>query len=535
MSSLSTSILSVLVLGAASDYALLLIHRYREELRHHATAEDAMAAALRRTSPTLAASAATIVAGLLCLLAAESTSLRGLGPVGAVGIISALLAEITLLPALLLVFGRAAFWPRIPREGEPGHETSRLWSGIGARIARRPVQITVASVLLLGAACAGLATLHTDNDPMAEVKGHPGSVVGEQLLAEHFPAGDIAPLVLLAPPGEANPAAAAARATPGVATVTRTPAPGLRRLLGQPGGPSLRCAGCRRGHDLRGRLARDAPGSLVGGGPAVQYDTARAARPRRPRAHPSRPRRDPRHHRPAAARGRRAARAGRHDVVLSFAASFGLSSCSGATARLSGIEAQLPLYIFVFLVALGVDYNIFLVARIREETRAGGTGRASSWPRRHRRCHHRRRRGPRRHFAALARSRSASLAEVGTAVALGVLLDTLLVRTVLVPAALLAIGERAWWPARPWGDAAGCRQGKMTSVAETTRTDVTGIPSPRQRSRTYSRSDGLRSSRWLRLSTGPFLGLRAFLALGLAVASTAGGVMLRLSPAVSIC
>jgi uncharacterized membrane protein YdfJ with MMPL/SSD domain len=225
-------------------------------------------------------------------------------------------------------------------------------------------------------------------------------------------------------------------------------------------------------------------------------------------------------------------------TALSFAASFGLSSLLWRYALgFSGIEAQLPLYIFVFLVALGVDYNIFLSARIREETRSSGT-----------------RQGVLRGlgvtggvitaagivlggtFAALAQLPSASIAEVGTAVALGVLLDTLLVRTVLVPASLLAIGERAWWPARPWGERGSRgRQGKMTSVAETTRTDVTGIPSPRQRSRTYSRSDGLRSSRWFRLSTGPFLGLRAFLALGLAVASTAGGVMLRLSPAVSIC
>jgi RND superfamily putative drug exporter len=456
VSSLSTSILSVLVLGAASDYALLLIHRYREELRHHATTEDAMAAALRRTSPTLAASAATIVAGLLCLLAAESTSLRGLGPVGAVGIISALLAEITLLPALLLVFGRAAFWPRIPREGEPGHETSRLWSDIGARIARRPVRITVASVLLLGAACAGLATLHTDNDPMAELKGHPGSVVGERLLAEHFPAGDIAPLVLLAPPGEANPAAAAARATPGVATVTPdAPAGRYAGYSVSLAVPPYGARGAAVVPSLRGRLARDAPGSLVGGGPAVQYDTARAA------------------HRDALvliplvlvvilviiALLLRAIVAPLVLVIttaLSFAASFGLSSLLWRYALgFSGIEAQLPLYIFVFLVALGVDYNIFLSARIREETRSSGT-----------------RQGVLRGlgvtggvitaagvvlggtFAALAQLPSASIAEVGTAVALGVLLDTLLVRTVLVPASLLAIGERAWWPARPWGDAA---------------------------------------------------------------------------------
>ena len=150
VSSLSAAILTVLVLGAASDYALLLTHRYREELRQHAAAEDAMAAALRRTVPTLAASAATVICAMICLLAAESASLHGLGPVGAVGIATALLAQVTFLPALLLVFGRAAFWPRVPRAGQAGHEASRLWSGIGTRVARHPGWVTLVAALVLG-------------------------------------------------------------------------------------------------------------------------------------------------------------------------------------------------------------------------------------------------------------------------------------------------------------------------------------------------------------------------------------------------
>ena len=150
-------------LGAASDYALLLVHRYREELRHHAAAEDAMAVALRRTFPTLIASAGTVTCAMLCLLAAQSASLHGLGPVGAIAIASAVLAQTTFLPALLLISGRAAFWPRAPRQGIQGRDESRIWSGIGTRVARRPVPVALAAVVLLGAACPSLAALHTDN------------------------------------------------------------------------------------------------------------------------------------------------------------------------------------------------------------------------------------------------------------------------------------------------------------------------------------------------------------------------------------
>ncbi len=450
VSTLSADILIVLVFGAASDYALLLVHRYREELRSHATTEAAMATALRATLPTLAASAATVTCAMLCLLVADSASLHGLGPVGAIGIVAAFLAQTTFLPALLLVVGRFAFWPRIPRQGAAGREESRVWAGIGARIARHPLRTVVVVVLLLGAACAGLASLRIDNNPVDDVKGHPGSVVGAQLLAEHYPAGTIAPLVLLAPPGQAAPAAAAARATPGVGSVVPgAPVLGYDSYTVVLSVPPYGSAGTTALVDLRQRLSQDAPGSLVGGQPAIQYDAAQAA--------------------------------GRDDAViiplvlvvifvvialllravvaplvlvattaLSFAASFGLSSLLWRFGfGYSGVQSVIPIYIFIFLVALGVDYNIFLSARIREESRqlgirdgtlrglgvtggvitAAGIVLAGT-------------------FAALTQIPQVDIAEVGTAVALGVLLDTLVVRTVLVPASLLTIGERVWWPAR---------------------------------------------------------------------------------------
>jgi len=450
VSTLSADILIVLVFGAASDYALLLVHRYREELRHHARTEEAMAATLRTTLPTLAASAATVTCTMLCLLTADSASLHGLGPVGAVGIVAALLAQATFLPALLLVTGRKAFWPRIPRQGAAGQEESRLWAGIGTRTARHPAATVLLVIVVLGAACAGLASLRIDNNPVDNVKGNPGSVTGQQLLDTHFPAGASNPLVLLAPPGQAAAATAAAHATPDVANVVPSaPIQGYDSysvtLSADPFGPAGKTAIV----NLRQRLDADAPAALVGGSPAIAYDEAQTA--------------------------------GRDDVIivplvlavilvvialllqaivapvvlvlttaLSFAASFGLSSLLWRHGfGYAGVESVIPIYIFIFLVALGVDYNIFLSARIREESRQlglrGGTLRgvgvtggvitaagivlAGT-------------------FAALTQIPEVSIAEVGTAVALGVLLDTLLVRTILVPASLLTIGERVWWPSR---------------------------------------------------------------------------------------
>ena len=444
VSTLSADILIVLVFGAASDYALLLVHRYREELRHHAMPEGAMAAALRTTLPTLVASAATVTCAMLCLLIADSASLHGLGPVGAVSIVSALLAQTTFLPALLLVVGRKAFWPRIPRQGAAGREESRLWAGIGIRIARHPAATALVLIVALGAACAGLASLHIDNNPINDVKGNPGSVTGQQLLDAHFPAGASNPLVLLAPPGQAGAAAAAAHATPGVADVAPgAPVQGYDSysvpLSADPFGP----AGTTAIVGLRQRLSHAAPSALVGGNPAIAYDETQTA--------------------------------GRDDVLLiplvlavifviialllraivapivlvattalSFAASFGLANLLWRHGLgYAGVESVIPIYIFIFLVALGVDYNIFLSARIREESRrlglrdgtvrglgvtggvitAAGIVLAGT-------------------FAALTQIPEVSIAEVGTAVALGVLLDTLIVRTILVPASLLTIGDR---------------------------------------------------------------------------------------------
>jgi RND superfamily putative drug exporter len=452
VTSISTAILTVLVLGTSTDYALLLVHRYREELRALPTPAEAMAVALRRTLPSLTASAATVVSAMLCLLAAQSAALRGLGPVAAVAIASVLAAQVTLLPALLLLVGRPGFWPLIPRQNQAGGEGSKAWRAIGDRVARRPVPVAIGAIVLLGAACAGLATLHTSNDPIAMVKGHKGSVVGEQLVTAHFTAGATDPLTVLSPADEAPRVAGAATATPNVASVVAgDPIGGYSvstvTLSVPPYGP--------RGYatiaELRGRLADAAPDALVGGGPAVQYDTARAAD------------RDAKVLIPlvlvvALVIISMLVRAIVAPIVLilttglSFAAAFGLASLLWHALGYPDIEAQLPLYIFVFLVALGVDYNIFLIARVREESRTLGIRDGTL-------------RGLRvtggvitaaglvlaATFGALSRLPYVPVAQVGSAIAVGVLLDTLLVRTVLVPASLLVLGERSWWPSTSAG------------------------------------------------------------------------------------
>jgi RND superfamily putative drug exporter len=454
VSYLSSAIVIVLVFGAASDYALLLVHRYREELRHHAACEDAMAAALRATAPTLAASAATVAGAMLCLLAAQSASLHGLGPIGALAVAAALLAETTFLPALLLILGRSAFWPRIPAPGTPGAEASRVWAGAGARVARRPAAVTLCTILILGLACAGLASLRTGSNPLNDLKGHPGSITGEQLLAAHFPAGAISPLILLAPRPEAQAAARTARDTPRVAAVAAGPPAGsYAGDTVELSVPPYSAKGFSAIAALRQNLAREVPGALAGGSPAAEYDIGQAAG------------RDTAVIIPLAlfvillviAALLRAVVAPLVLVAttaLSFGASLGLAALLWRYAfGYPGIFPQIPLYIFIFLTALGVDYNIFLSARIREESRQAGT-----------------RSGTLRGltvtggvitaagvilaatFAALAQLPSVSVTEVGTAIAIGVLIDTLLVRTILVPATLIAIGDRIWWPGpRPSG------------------------------------------------------------------------------------
>jgi RND superfamily putative drug exporter len=457
----SAGILVVLVLGAGTDYALLLIARYREELRRHDDRHEAMAVALHRAGPAIMASAATVIAGMLCLLVADSADISGLGPVAAIGIAVGLVAMITLLPALLVIFGRWIFWPIRPRysSGEP--TASGLWARTGQAIASRPRGVWAVTAVLLACATLGLIGFKVGSLTTAQsFRGTPPSVAGEQVLAQHFPAGAGEPVVVI---GNATAAAAlhsAVASTPGIAAVSLPIAKGgLVYLQGTLTSQPVSQAAFATVDRVRTGVHR-IPGAdaQVGGGTAVTIDVeSYATRDRNViiplvllvvmiilglllRALVA----------PLVLIG---------TVILSYGAALGLSALAFRHLfGFAGEDTSVPLFIFVFLVALGIDYNIFLMTRIREETIRSGT-----------------RRGAITGLAAtggVITSAGAVLAgtfamlgtlplvtftEIGFAVAIGVLLDTIIVRSVLVTALTLDIGRWMWWPSslarRPAGEA----------------------------------------------------------------------------------
>jgi putative drug exporter of the RND superfamily len=448
---LSSGVLTVLVFGASTDYALLLVSRYREELLHHADRHAAMRVAMRRAVPVIVASAATVGLGLLCLLAADMNSNRSLGPVGAVGIICALAAMTVLLPAMLVSFGRWLFWPWVPRYGATRPRRS-LWTWVARGVARRPRAVWLATAALLVVCAAALPVMRTGLAADATYTTAPESVVGQRLLAAHFPGGASAPVEVVAR-GAAGPAVVAAvAATSGVAQVLpATQAGDLVRVRVVLADPPDSASAERTVERLRSAV-HDLPGAaaLVGGYTATQLDTANATRHDRNLVIPA-----------VLAlvvivlalllRSLVAPLLLVATVVLSFSAALGV--CWLTFHYLIGFPAlddQALLLGFVFLVALGVDYNIFLVARVREETRALGDHRA----------------GVLRGLAAtggVITGAGVVLAaaftlltivplvfavEFGLLVAGGVLLDTIVVRALLVPALALDAGRFIWWPSR---------------------------------------------------------------------------------------
>ncbi len=446
----SAGILTVLVFGAGTDYALLLVARYREELHLHDDRHEAMAAALQRAAPAILASAATVVLGLLCLLVAELNSDRGLGPVGAIGVTMALLAQVTLLPALLVVGGRWLFWPARPRPDGTGHERHARWARIARGVAARPRRVWVGTTLALALAALGLLDLNLGLRQTEAFVGTPESVAGQQVYAAHFPAGGGAPTIVVADAGATQEVLRTASAVPGVATAVP---------VAQADGRVQVAAVLRYAPDspqaydtvraLRTQLhALPGAGALVGGPTATDYDVRQAAVRDRTlvmpivlvvvlvilglllRAVVA----------PVLLVG---------TVVLSFAASLGLSALVFDAVGFAGMDESLPLLAFVFLVALGIDYNIFLMSRVHEEAARRGTREgtivgvtvtggvitsagvvlAAT-------------------FSALTVLPLVALVELGSIVAFGVLLDTLVVRSLLVPALTIDLDRRIWWPSR---------------------------------------------------------------------------------------
>ena len=446
----SEGILVVLVIGASTDYALLLIARYREELRRHADRHAAMAVALRRAGPAIIASGLTVVAGMLCLLAAESNDISGLGPVAAIGIAVGLVAMITLLPALLVVFGRWIFWPVRPGFGSPEPTSRGLWSRVGQAIGRRPRQVWVVTAILLGVGAMGLIGFNFGTLTVAQsFRGTPPSITAQNVLAKYFPAGSGEPVQVISTASSGNQVARALTATPGIASVTSPVTKDGLSFVQATMTPSPDSPAAYTLVDKIRTTVHDIPGAQakVGGGTAINKDVESAAAHDRDLLIPlilgvvliilS-----------LLLRAIVAPLMLIATVVLSFAAALGISAFFFTHVfGFAGADTSVPLFVFVFLVALGIDYNIFLMTRVREESIRSGTRRgaltglaatggvitsaglvlAGT-------------------FAMLGTLPLVEFTEIGFAVALGVLIDTIIVRSVLVTALTLDIGRHVWWP-----------------------------------------------------------------------------------------
>ncbi|MFF6950356.1 MMPL family transporter [Streptomyces iakyrus] len=454
----SAGILTVLVFGAGTDYALLLVARYREELRRHEDRHEAMALALHRAGPAVLASGATVVLSMLVLLTAEMNSTSGLGPVAAIGVAVALIAMMSLFPALLVIFGRWIFWPVIPHLGSPEPTERGIWARTGRRIARRPRMTWAVTALALAVCSLGLIQLRAEGIGNADAfTGKPDSITGQEVSARYFPAGSGDPLVVVSNQAQAVQVGRAVAGTPGVVPQSLGLPPGTKPAFE---GKVLFEATMTAPADSEAakqtvERVRDAVHAVpdadakVGGGTAALLDMDKATT---------------------------------HDnvliiplvlvvvllilcvllraliapllligtVILSFTAALGISALAFRYVfDYAGEATDFPLFVFVFLVALGIDYNIFLTTRIREEAARQGTrpgvvtGLAAT--------------GAvitsaglvlAGTFAALGTLPMVAFAEIGFAVALGVLIDTFIVRSVLVTALFLDVGPKVWWPHR---------------------------------------------------------------------------------------
>jgi RND superfamily putative drug exporter len=454
----SGGILPVLVFGAGTDYALLLVSRYREELRRHEDKHDAIRVALQTAGPAILASGLTVIVALLTLSLAEVNGTAGLGPIGAMGVGLAMISMLTMLPALLAIFGRKAFWSpffdTIPHVGQQGtDETHGRWRAIGEWVAARSRRVWVAGTLVLVVLAAGVTQIDTGLTNTNSFRGEVESVQGADILARSFPGGLGGLTNVIVPNrGKADAVRAALekrrelvaqvlpaqQGPPGTrldvvlrrdpfATATFDQVPALRRAVKAAGGSSV----------------------LVGGPTAEAYDYRKSAT------------RDNFVVLPLALlvvfvilaillRSLLAPLLLVLSVILSFFAALGTGIFFFEHVfGFKGVDPSLPLLTFVFLVALGIDYNIFLMARVREETLTHGT-----------------RQGMLRGlavtggvitsagivlagtFSALAVLPLVFLTEIGFIIAFGVLLDTFLVRSVLVPALAFDLGPRIWWPSR---------------------------------------------------------------------------------------
>ncbi|MEU4393292.1 MMPL family transporter [Kribbella sp. NPDC023855] len=458
----SQGILFILVVGAATDYSLLLVSRYKEELHDYASKYDAMRVAWRASIEPIAASAATVILGLLCLLLSQLGSTKGLGPVGAIGIAGALISAMTFLPAVLLAFGRRIFWPAIPRVDHVHAKDQvggrKLWGRVSGLVGRSPRKVWAISALALVACGAFLPTFKADGISQEDLfLNKVESVTGQEELAKHFDAGAGTPVQILTPADQADRVVQTATKVDGVGTASASVVPGQPPKVVE--GKVLVQATLKVKADspeatkvvehLRSELDTVSPDILVGGTTAINLDVLDASN------------RDLRVIIPAILavifvvlmlllRSVVAAILLVVCNVLSFGATVGVSALAfNHLFDFPGADPSIPLYAFVFLVALGIDYSIFLMTRVREESIVQGTRRgilvglavtggvitsagvvlAAT-------------------FSALAVLPILFLVQIAFMVAFGVLLDTTIVRSLLVPALSYDIGRKIWWPSK---------------------------------------------------------------------------------------
>ncbi|MBN8206063.1 MMPL family transporter [Microbacterium esteraromaticum] len=486
LSGQTQGILFILVIGAATDYSLLLVARYREALRVENDKWVATMSAIKGSFEPILASGGTVIAGLLCLLLSDLKSNSALGPVASIGIIFAMLSALTLLPAMLFAFGRAAFWPRRPRfepdvvAAEDGMPDRGLWTKLAHLVQRRPRIIWVATTLVLLIGALGVTQLKADGVAQSElVLGQSEARDGQQALGEHFPGGSGSPALIIVDESEMDDAVTVLLADDGidgVAVTTEDSPSGSAPVtaegitpVGPPGTPEpspttvdgqvlLRAtltdaadsaAAGQTVTDLRAEFVDAAPSALVGGVTATAVDTNTASIHDRNLIIPL-----------VLAvitlilmvllRSVLAPVLLIITTVISFGTAMGVSALVfNGLFQFPGADPAVPLFGFIFLVALGIDYNIFLMTRVREESLQHGT-----------------RKGVLRGlaitggvitsaglvlaatFTALAVIPILFLVQLAFIVAFGVLLDTFVVRTLLVPALSYDLGRVIWWPSK---------------------------------------------------------------------------------------
>ncbi|CAG7647028.1 MMPL family transporter [Actinacidiphila bryophytorum] len=453
----SVYILMILGVGVGTDYALLLVARYREELHRHHDRHTAMLVAVRRCLPTVAASAGIVSAATLCLGFGRMNSTRGLGPVLAIGIVVVFTAMTTLLPALLVVLGRWVFWPFVPRQ-DPGYATAAgrssraVWAKVAALVGRHPRVIWLATAGVLAALAVGTASVQTGQSNAEMFRKTVDSVAGQQLMAQHFPAGSASPADIYVPDTGTDAARALAVVEPlhGVASATAVATrEGWTHITAVLADPPDSPAARRTVRQIRAALGdgpQRVPHAAVGGPTAVALDTADAQSSEEKLLIPL-----------VLAvvlvllvallRAVVAALLLLVCAVLSYAAAVGASSLLFHALGYPRIDRGLLLFGFLFLVALGIDYTMFLMTRAREEvaqrghregvlaglTVTGGVVTSAGLV-------------LAATFTVLATLPTVAALQQGLIVAVGVLLDTFLVRSLLVPALSLEIGPRIWQP-----------------------------------------------------------------------------------------